>query len=284
MAMIHINRNRENLGKFHEQDVADGLRSGRFLPTDLAWREPMESWQVLSTFTDLPPAGTDEPAQPAPLASNAPQFPPEPAWERAGRGLAPGAAVETIKQVFTSPTATFGKMPATGGYGRPLWFYTLVGWATGVVALCYQLTASLINPAMFLGESAASLSSTMLVLLFAGVAVLLPVFLVIGVFVSASCFHLGLMLTGGANKPFEATLRAVAYAGGATSALQIIPLLGGYLYPLASIIYSVIALKEAHRTELWRVILAVVLLLIFCCGLVMVTVAGVAAAVTVFKK
>jgi hypothetical protein len=55
MAMIHINRDRESIGKFNDQDVADGLKSGRFLPTDLAWREPMESWQPLATFTDLPP-------------------------------------------------------------------------------------------------------------------------------------------------------------------------------------------------------------------------------------
>ena len=54
MAMIHINRDRENIGKFNDQDVADGLKSGRFLPTDLAWREPMSSWEPLSTFTDLP--------------------------------------------------------------------------------------------------------------------------------------------------------------------------------------------------------------------------------------
>jgi hypothetical protein len=55
MAMIHINRDSENIGKFNDQDVADGLKSGRFLPTDLAWREPMTSWAPLSTFTDLPP-------------------------------------------------------------------------------------------------------------------------------------------------------------------------------------------------------------------------------------
>lgn len=55
MAMIHINRNRENIGKFNEQDVANGLRSGRFLPSDLAWREPMATWEPLSNFTDLPP-------------------------------------------------------------------------------------------------------------------------------------------------------------------------------------------------------------------------------------
>jgi hypothetical protein len=62
MAMIHINRDSENIGKFNDQDVADGLKSGRFLPTDLAWREPMTSWAPLSTFTDLPqPEETTEP-------------------------------------------------------------------------------------------------------------------------------------------------------------------------------------------------------------------------------
>ena len=63
MAMIHINRDRENIGKFNDQDVADGLKSGRFLPTDLAWREPMTSWEPLSTFTDLPPPEAAEKRQ-----------------------------------------------------------------------------------------------------------------------------------------------------------------------------------------------------------------------------
>lgn len=67
MAMIHINRDSENIGKFNDQDVADGLKSGRFLPTDLAWREPMTNWAPLSTFTDLPPP--EETADSVPEAS-----------------------------------------------------------------------------------------------------------------------------------------------------------------------------------------------------------------------
>ena len=67
MALIHINRDSENIGKFNDQDVADGLKSGRFLPTDLAWREPMTSWAPLSTFTDLPPP--EEITEPIPQAS-----------------------------------------------------------------------------------------------------------------------------------------------------------------------------------------------------------------------
>lgn len=67
MAMIFVNRDRQSLGQFTEQDVSNGLADGRFLPEDLAWKEGMEAWQPLSTFTDLPPAG---PALPVTYASD----------------------------------------------------------------------------------------------------------------------------------------------------------------------------------------------------------------------
>ena len=54
MGMIYINRNRQSLGQFDEQDVADGLKSGKFLPDDLAWQEPMAEWKPLSEFINLP--------------------------------------------------------------------------------------------------------------------------------------------------------------------------------------------------------------------------------------
>jgi hypothetical protein len=34
-------------------------------------------------------------------------------------------------------------------------------------------------------------------------------------------------------------------------------------------VYSVLALREVHRAELWRVVLAAVLLFFLCCGLAM---------------
>src|SRR5207248_2200454 len=39
MATFHINRNGTNLGTFSEDEVRDGLRSGKFFATDLGWRE-----------------------------------------------------------------------------------------------------------------------------------------------------------------------------------------------------------------------------------------------------
>lgn len=67
MAMIFVNRDRQSLGQFTEQDISNGLADGRFLPDDLAWKEGMEAWQPLSAFTDLPPAGATPPAAPPPV-------------------------------------------------------------------------------------------------------------------------------------------------------------------------------------------------------------------------
>ena len=66
MNRIHIARNRQSLGQFSPEEVAEGLASGKFLATDLGWREPMEQWMPLSEFTDLPQvAGSDSSAGPS---------------------------------------------------------------------------------------------------------------------------------------------------------------------------------------------------------------------------
>lgn len=266
MAMIHINRNRENLGKFNDQEVADGLKTGRFLPTDLAWREPMPTWQPLSTFTDLPEPSSEESVQipvhglPSESTENI-----EPAWERAS-GLSLGAAIETVRQVFSNPKTTFQNLPPTGGLGRPLFFYTLVGWISGGTAIFYQITAASINPEMFLGEAAKGLTQGTIVAVGIAVVLFLPLFLIAGAFIWAAMVHLFLMITGASRHGFEATFRALAYSSGATSMLQLVPLCGGYLYPVAHLVYGVIALKEVHRTDLWRVVLSMVLILLLCCG------------------
>lgn len=262
MGIIHINRNRENLGKFDEQEVADGLKSGRFLPTDLAWRVPMEKWEPLSHFTDLP-----EPFEQIAVDVKEDTAPPmlEPAWERSESSLSPGAAIETIRQVLFSPKETFQKMTTTGGYSKPLVFYTLMAWFSGIASIGYQAVAGTVNPAIF-GEIGKNVSPTTIVIISCAVALILPVFLIIGSFFSAAVFHLSLLLVGGANKPFEVTYRAFAYTMGALAVLQFIPMCGGYLSSLAGLFYIVIALREAHQTETWRIVLGSLILFLVCCG------------------
>lgn len=266
MALIHINRDRETLGKFTEVEVADGLRSGRFLPSDLAWQEPMETWKPLSTFAHLVDDSPGVPSEPLPAM---PPVLPEPVWER-GEGLFRGRdLVASIRQILVEPIRTFQALPPDGSPAKPLQMAILAGWATGAIALAYQFIAALINPEMFFGEAAKSLTAPLMAVAFAGAWILMPVFIVFGIFLSALGFHFALVLTGGANKPFSSTVRALAYATAASSVLQIVPLCGSYLYPLANLVYSVLALREVHRTDLWRVVVAALLVFLLCCGTVL---------------
>src|SRR5437773_4031286 len=63
MAMIHVNRGATGLGTFSEEEVREGLSTGRFVPTDLGWREGMASWKPLSQFSEFEAAA---PAPPPP--------------------------------------------------------------------------------------------------------------------------------------------------------------------------------------------------------------------------
>ena len=38
MAMIHVNRGATSLGVFSEEQIREGLRTGRFASSDIGWR------------------------------------------------------------------------------------------------------------------------------------------------------------------------------------------------------------------------------------------------------
>lgn len=271
MVSIHINRNRQSLGLFSDQEVADGLQSGRFRPDDLAWHASMDSWQPLSSFTNLPP-----PSGPA-FSLPAEALPPEPpapialAWESPESRPLVASAIETIKQVLSKPAEAFRALPAGGGFSKALKFYVLVSWFTSSIAVIYECIATLINPRILAGGELKDLPQYGIVLIFFGLILIMPAILFIRSFVASGVVHLALMLVGGATKPFETTFRVLCYASGATSVIQVVPVCGPWFYFAASLVYSVIGLKEAHRTDLWRPILAVFLILLVCSGAVLGT-------------
>ena len=62
MATIHVARDGTNIGTFSIEEVREGLRTGRFLPTDMAWEAGMPDWRPLSQVM----AGKPGAATPAP--------------------------------------------------------------------------------------------------------------------------------------------------------------------------------------------------------------------------
>src|SRR5260370_15110977 len=147
MAMIHVNRGATSLGTFSEEEVREGLRTGRFASTDLGWREGMANWQPLSQFPEL---GGAAPAAPPPQISAATAGSVEPRsglpWdERRTKGLF-NAFIETLQMVLSRPVAAFTAMKREGGLGEPL-FYAIIGGTFGMAfAVIYNFALRSLTP------------------------------------------------------------------------------------------------------------------------------------------
>jgi hypothetical protein len=218
-----------------------------------------------------PPPRWDEPVRDEPGRTG-------PSWEHWREIGFFRAWMATIGEVLTRPTATFATMKREGGLGNPIGFYVLTGWAVVVAS-------SLMNAPFLLMRSDKQLEQFVrqynlppellnglgsMVGMTIG-CILAPIFLLIGIFISAAILHVMLLVLGGARQEFETTLRVAAYAQGACSVLGLIPLCGGPIVLVASIVAMTIGLAQAHETDTWRALVAVLLpkalMLICCCGL-----------------
>jgi hypothetical protein len=266
MAMIHVNRGATSLGAFSEEEVREGLRTGRFVPTDIGWREGMANWQPLSQFPELgaaapaaPPAqiGAGVTSEAAAPRSGLP-------WEhRQERGLF-NAFVETLVMVLTKPGEAFTIMKREGGLGEPLIYALIGGCLGGIVSLLFSL--GLQSLGFFADRHNTFAAMTGIGVGSAAFIVLVPLFIVIGLFIGGAIVHLCLMIVGGANHSFETTFRVIAFSQGSTGPLQMIPICGGLIAGVWALVCNCIGLARAHETDTGRAVLAIFLPLIVCCG------------------
>jgi len=266
MAMIHVNRGATSLGALPEEEVREGLRTGRFASSDLGWREGMPSWKPLSQFSEFAAAAPTAPPAQIGATSTSETAAPRSGlpWEhRHERGFA-NAFIETLALVLTKPDLAFRTMKTEGGLAEPLVYALIGGCVGGIVSLLLSL--GLQSMGLFAGQR-----DTFAALAGIGVGsialiVLVPVFIVIGLFIGAAIVHLCLMIVGGANKSFETTFRVLAFSQGSTGPLQIIPVCGGLIAGVWALVVNCIGLARAHETTTGRATLAVLLPVIVCCG------------------
>jgi hypothetical protein len=266
MAMIHVNRGATSLGAFSEEEVREGLRTGRFVPTDIGWREGMASWQPLSQFPELgatapgaPPAqiGSGPTSEAAALRAGLP-------WEHRQEPGFINAFVETLVMVLTKPGEAFAVMKREGGLGEPLIYALIGGCLGGIVSLLFSL--GLQSAGFFADRHDTFAAMAGMGAGSAAFIVLVPLFIVIGLFIGSAIVHLCLMLVGGANQSFETTFRVLAFSQGSTGPLQMIPICGGMIAGIWALVCNCIGLARAHETDTGRAVLAVFLPLIVCCG------------------
>ena len=288
MAMIHVNRGATSLGAFPEEQVREGIRAGRFVRTDLGWKEGMENWQPLSQFAEfaadfgaaagptVPPAQTPVPVTTAAAAPSTPVAATSRTglpWEQRDSIGFVNAFVQTVSMILTRPAEAFTLMRTQGGFGDPLLF-GVIGGSIGVIiwtllsALIHSLglAAALSQQNSLDSLLGASMGGAMLIVRL----IMAPVFVAIGLFIWAALVHLFLMMAGGANKTFETSFRALSFAYGATSLLAIVPCCGWLIALIWGLIADCIGISRSHETDIGRAVLAVLLPLVICCGGVVV--------------
>jgi hypothetical protein len=274
MATIHVARDGTNIGTFSIEEVREGLRTGRFLPSDMAWEAGMPDWRPLSQVVAEKPTAVT-PASGATGTNVLPVFPSSSSsgaaasggglpWEHREQLGIFKAYFDTVSMVLTKPGEAFAMMKTEGDMMGPMLFALIGGSAGMIVSFLLQIALQSIG-VMGSGQNAIAnvFGMGIGILLF---IVLVPVMMIAGMFLGSGILHLCLMIVGGAKKPFETTFRVVCFSSGSSYLLSMIPFCGGMIAGVWNIVLECIGLARAHETDTGKAVMAVLLPIIVCCG------------------
>ncbi|MEY2490656.1 MAG: hypothetical protein QOC70_2598 [Verrucomicrobiota bacterium] len=273
MATIHVARDGTNMGTFSIEEVREGLSTGRFLPTDMAWEAGMSDWRPLSQVMAGKPAGA-MPESRAPETTGLPisSSGPSPAaspdaglpWEHREQLGFFKAYFDTVILVLTKPAEAFAMMKKEGDLMGPMLFALIGGCAGMIVSILLQIALQSFG---FMADRQSGMLGMGVVGIWAvGYILLSPVLVIVGMFIVSGILHLCLMIVGGARKPFETTFRVVCFSSGSTALLSMIPFCGGMISGVWNIVLECIGLARAHEINTGKAVLAVLLPIIVCCG------------------
>jgi hypothetical protein len=185
---------------------------------------------------------------------------------------------ETAKLCMMQPSYAFSIMRLDGGMGQPM-LYAGLGLGIGFLAqLAWNIPMVIVmGLAMGNGQEAATFIGVQIVSTVVQGAIGVVVGATVGLLIGTAIVHVCLMLLGGARQSFEATLRTLAYAQGATAWLNVIPFVGPIINGIWALVIEIIGLSRAHDIPVGKAILAVFLPLIVCCGLIILIAGGIGA-------
>ncbi len=174
------------------------------------------------------------------------------AWEnRSELGIWQGI-YQTFKAVLFSPEKLFRTMSFKGGIKEPLAFGILLGSIGAMLGLFWHflmMSGSLLEMVHEL------MGQFNMALVFLGLLIFSPLFVIIILFVTSGILHLSLQIVRGGKNGFEATFRVISYSQ-AIQVVGLIPFIGGLIGGLWVLVVQVIGIREIHETSYLRVIIA----------------------------
>lgn len=182
-------------------------------------------------------------------------------WEARTSWLDLVAFWRTSKYILFRPAATFTALNYEAGI-RSSMVYLLVYGSLGQTIGRYWFTLLGIRYGILEGNALANTIHFLVGVL------LTPIVLLAFVLVVAGLVHLALRILRATRRPFSATFQVMAYASGAISLVNVIPIVGRFIMPVWALVLYFVGLAKAHRTSNTRVFFALLAPLVLAGALV----------------
>jgi hypothetical protein len=230
------------------------------------------------TLETPPPANVSEPAASPPTGA----VDPEPYHAASGETATPGvpwedrrrlgflpAFSQTWSDSVFHPVEFFRRAPKTGNVGAALLYAILIVTTGGLLSIFWQYLfwdtfSNWQDLESIIGQE---ISRDILGFW----ALLLPIFAVISLFISSFICHLCLMIVGSSKNGYEATLRGLCYSYG-PYLFVLIPFCGSVIAGVWTFVLMIIGWRELHESTTGRVLFAVLLPFLLCCGAIIMLV------------
>jgi hypothetical protein len=188
------------------------------------------------------------------------------------------ALLDNLRFCLFDPTAFFTRMPKRDNLGSALGYLVLLGWVGAAGGILWGLALkgpqTALLRSMGITPGSRALSPAVEGILQLGILFLAPVFILIGAFIWSAVLHLVLWILGGAKEGFEATVRVVSYSSGSTYLFELIPICGGFVGFIWSLVLQIIGISRAHGISSGKAAVAVLLPLALCCVIVVALIAA----------
>ncbi|MCI0410639.1 MAG: YIP1 family protein [Acidobacteria bacterium] len=193
-------------------------------------------------------------------------------WEDRSRLGFLNALLATLRLCLSDPTRFFSDLPKRENLGSAIQYLLLLTWlgALGGILWSWVLKPFQLAFLKSLGMNAPeqSWAGGMEGLITVVVAVMIPILVLITTFIWTGIVHVFLWILGGAKEGYEATLRVYAYSRGSTALFEWIPVCGGLVAFIWSLILQIIGLSRVHEIGGGKAALAVLLPLALCCVII----------------
>lgn len=176
----------------------------------------------------------------------------QPAFERRGSWLMrAGDAAPTALAFACHPESAFRHFHLLGGFRDPLIYTVLLGGPPLLLGVVLKVLLIPSEVAFVPGNGTLPGPLMALALVF----VVPPLY----VYIRAQAVHLGLVLRGRVQRPFEVTFRLVAYANASVAPMLILPIVGDFVFLALGALVETVGLRECQRLSAREACLAEVL-------------------------